>query len=109
MLLNLRRKRVRATQHASRGPFSVLEHRNNLPFTVGIEKALRVSRDVLAAREPPQYEPTFLAVESANTIVPGGFVEHGPVEHFCTSITAMPAYEGQSFEELRLRDLTRTT
>ena len=30
MLLNLRRKRVRATQHASRGPFSVLEHRNSL-------------------------------------------------------------------------------
>ena len=79
------------------------------PFTVGIEKALRVSRDVLAAREPPQYEPTFLAVESANTIVPGGFVEHGPVEHFCTSITAMPAYQGKSFEELRLEDRIRTS
>ena len=41
--------------------------------------------------------------------VMGRFVEHGPVEHFCTSITAMPAYEGQSFEELRLEDLIRET
>ena len=57
----------------------------------------------------PPYEPTFLAVESARSSVRGRFVEHGPIEHFCTSITAMPAYEGQSFEELRLLDLTRKT
>jgi len=72
-------------------------------------RAKKGGDDPCAHREPPQYEPTFLAVESANTIVPGGFVEHGPVEHFCISITAMPAYQGKSFEELRLEDRSRTS
>jgi hypothetical protein len=58
---------------------------------------------MLRARAPP-YEPTFVAVESTRSFVRGRFVEHGPIEHFCTSITAMLAYEGKSFEELRLED-----
>jgi hypothetical protein len=69
---------------------------------------MRNARAVLRARETPPYEPTFLAVESTRSFLRGRFVEHGPVDHFCTSITAMPAYEGKSFEELRLEDLIRT-
>ena len=57
----------------------------------------------------PPYEPTFGGVERAMIQIPGAYIEHGPSENFLHSITAMPAYEGQSFEELRLRDLTRTT
>ena len=57
----------------------------------------------------PPYEPTFGGVERAMIQIPGAYIEHGPSENFLHSITAMPAYEGQSFEELRLEDLIRET
>ena len=50
----------------------------------------------------PPYEPTFGGVERAMIQIPGAYIEHGPSENFLHSITAMPAYEGKSFEELRL-------
>ena len=52
----------------------------------------------------PPYELTFGGVERAMIQVPGAYIEHGPSENFLASITAMPAYEGKSFEELRLED-----
>ena len=57
----------------------------------------------------PPYELTFGGVERAMIQIPGAYIEHGPSENFLASITAMPAYEGKSFEELRLEDLIRTS
>ena len=55
----------------------------------------------------PPYEPTFGGVERAMIQIPGAYIEHGPSENFLHSITAMPAYEGKSFEELRLEDYAK--
>ena len=55
----------------------------------------------------PPYELTFGGVERAMIQVPGAYIEHGPSENFLASITAMPAYEGKSFEELRLEDYAK--
>ena len=55
----------------------------------------------------PPYELTFGGVERAMIQVPGAYIEHGPSENFLVSITAMPAYEGKSFEELRLEDYAK--
>ena len=55
----------------------------------------------------PPYELTFGGVERAFIQVPGAYIEHGPSENFFASITAMPAYKGKSFEELRLEDYAK--
>ncbi|CAH0370561.1 unnamed protein product [Pelagomonas calceolata] len=55
----------------------------------------------------PPYELTFGGVERAMIQIPGAYIEHGPSENFLASITAMPAYEGKSFEELRLEDYAK--
>ena len=119
--LNVHCERVRAAEHAPRDPCRVLERRHGFAEIVErgarvptfahlreakgwLEDAARTARRVLGGPHP------------TTRIIEAHLEKSVAVLRLSTAqewrrnlITAMPAYEDKSFEELRLEYLTRTT